>query len=63
MPVKGGREKGFRGYTIKSNYRSGKWRVTTTTKDGRTIGYLTLKIKPEKKQKKPKKRQWLKVRM
>ena len=50
IPIKivGGRELGFRGYGLKSNYEPGEWKVQVETADGREIGriYFTLEIAP-----------------
>lgn len=42
IPVKitGGREDGFRGFTVKENYEAGDWQVRVETGDGREIGRL-----------------------
>ena len=42
--IQGGREKGFRGYTIKKNFSAGDWRVKVETTDGREIGRLYFDI-------------------
>jgi hypothetical protein len=51
IPVRivGGREQGFRGYGVKSNYRPGQWKVQVETTDGREIGrvYFDLIAVPE----------------
>lgn len=51
IPIKiiGGREEGFRGYGIKSNYQPGQWRVQVETADAREIGriYFTVELGPE----------------
>lgn len=51
IPIRiiGGREQGFRGYGVKSNYQPGKWKVQVETTDGREIGrvYFNLEIAPE----------------
>jgi hypothetical protein len=51
IPIKivGGREEGFRGFGVKSNYQPGEWKVQVETTDEREIGrvYFTLEIAPE----------------
>ena len=44
LPIRGGRALGFRGYTYKENYQSGRWRVFVETEDGREIGRQSFSI-------------------
>ena len=44
LSVSGGREEGFRGFTSKSNYVPGDWRVEVETSDGREIGRIGFTI-------------------
>ncbi len=47
LAIFGGREDGFRGYTVKSNYEPGVWRVDIETEDGRTLGGVKLEVTPD----------------
>jgi hypothetical protein len=51
IPIRivGGRQEGFRGYGVKSNYQPGQWKVQVETTDDREIGriYFDLEIAPE----------------
>ena len=51
IPIRivGGREQGFRGYGVKSNYLPGQWKVQVETTDGREIGriYFDLAVAPQ----------------
>lgn len=44
LGVSGGREEGFRGFTEKSNYEPGDWRVEVETSDGREIGRISFSV-------------------
>ena len=44
MNIVGGREEGYRGYTVKTNYQPGDWRVAIETSDGREVGRISLTI-------------------
>lgn len=46
LEVSGGREDGFRAYTVKSNYQPGDWRATIETEDGREVGRISFEIIP-----------------
>ena len=44
LPVRGGREAGFRTFARKANYEPGRWRVTVETEDGRALATVTFDI-------------------
>lgn len=44
FPVRGGREAGYRGYTLKRNIFPGDWRVSVNTPDGRVVGRHSFRI-------------------
>jgi hypothetical protein len=44
FPINGGRDGGYRGYTIKHNIQPGDWRVDINTFDGHLIGRITFKV-------------------
>jgi hypothetical protein len=46
LPVIGGRDGGFRTYSMRSNLTAGKWRVNIKTEHGQTIGHLRFNIIP-----------------
>lgn len=46
MAIHGGRQEGFRGYSVKQNYQPGDWRVQVETTDGREIGRLYFEVIP-----------------
>jgi hypothetical protein len=45
-PINGGRDGGYRGYTIKSHPKPGDWRVDIDSDDGRLIGRLAFVVEP-----------------
>ena len=44
LPVVGGRDQGFRTYSLRSNLNPGKWRVNVKTQSGQIIGRLRFNI-------------------
>ena len=40
FPITGGRQGGYRGYTLKQNLIPGRWRVTAESESGATIGFV-----------------------
>ncbi len=44
FPVTGGREQGYRAYSIKNNLTPGKWRVNVETSKGQIIGRLRFNV-------------------
>lgn len=44
FPIGGGREQGYRGYSVKEGITPGKWRVSVETPDGLKIGRTTFKV-------------------
>lgn len=44
LEISGGSEKGFRGYTFKSNYDAGDWQIRVVTSDAREIGRIYLTV-------------------
>jgi hypothetical protein len=47
IEVVGGREDGFRGWVMKSNFMPGRWRVTAETEDGRGLATLTFRVEED----------------
>lgn len=44
LGVVGGRAEGYRGFTSKTNYQPGDWRVRVETSDGREVGRIGLRV-------------------
>ncbi len=44
IPITGGRQNGYRAYTMKSNYQIGSWRVLLENEDGREISRIPIQI-------------------
>ncbi len=44
LPLRGGRDKGYRGYTFKTDPQQGLWRVNFVTVDGRLIGRVRFRV-------------------
>jgi hypothetical protein len=42
--ISGGREHGYRGYSVKSNLQPGNWRVSVVAEDGRLIGRVAFTV-------------------
>jgi hypothetical protein len=47
LNVVGGRNEGFRGYAVKSNFTPGEWRVTAETEDGRAIATIPFRVEQD----------------
>ena len=46
FPISGGRDRGYRGYTVKSGISPGEWRVEVQTERGQTLGRLDFTVLP-----------------
>jgi MFS family permease len=44
FPIRGGRDAGYRAYSIKSKPKPGSWRVTIATSDGRSLGRIRFAV-------------------
>ncbi|MDH4468140.1 MAG: DUF2914 domain-containing protein [Bacteriovoracaceae bacterium] len=45
MKISGGRQDGYRGFSVKQNYSEGEWRISVETTDKREIGRIYLTVK------------------
>lgn len=46
LAITGGRDGGYRGYSVKSKLAPGEWRVDVETEDGRVLGHIRFTIEP-----------------
>ena len=44
LPITGGRDAGWRGFTLKAKHKPGRWRVSVVTSDGRELGRINLTV-------------------
>ncbi|MDD5302697.1 MAG: DUF2914 domain-containing protein [Elusimicrobia bacterium] len=47
LPITGGRDAGWRGFTVKAKHKPGRWRVSVVTSDGRELGRIDLTVTPD----------------
>ncbi len=47
IEISGGREAGYRSYTVKQRVNPGEWHVTVETEDGRIIGKMTFSVEED----------------
>lgn len=47
LPITGGRDGGWRGFTVKAKHKPGRWRVEIVTSDGRELGRIDLTVAPD----------------
>ena len=47
LPIAGGRDEGWRGFTVKAKHKPGRWRVEIVTSDGRELGRIALTVAPD----------------
>ncbi len=47
LPITGGRDAGWRGFTAKAKHKPGRWRVSVVTSDGRELGRIDLTVTPD----------------
>jgi len=46
LSIAGGRSEGYRGFTKKTHFEYGTWRVKTETTNGQTVGMITFEVQP-----------------
>jgi len=46
FPISGGRDDGYRGFTVKQRVTPGDWRVDVETDDGRILGRVSFRVEP-----------------
>jgi hypothetical protein len=44
LPITGGRDEGWRGFTVKAKHKPGRWRVEVVTSDGRELGRINITV-------------------
>lgn len=47
LDIAGGRDGGWRGFTVKGRWKPGRWRVRVETSDGRELGRIDLTVVPD----------------
>lgn len=47
LDIAGGRDGGWRGFTVKEHWKPGRWRVRVETSDSRELGRVDLKVVPD----------------
>ncbi len=47
LPITGGRDEGWRGFTVKAKHKPGRWRVEIVTSDGRELGRVAFRVTPD----------------
>jgi len=60
LPIKGGRDAGYRGFAYKARFQPGDWRIDIETQDGRVVGRTEVTVVAEKSKSK---RDWRTDRM
>ncbi len=49
FPIYGGQDRGYRGYSIKSNIKAGLWRVRVQTARGQVLGFVRFEVRESSK--------------